>query len=81
MYKSLFRIWVLIFLNLFAFMLFWTILGAVFWNKSDFLLWTVLISIIPLMFIMFFEIKKLNIELSNISKIKKYERNTKWKKN
>lgn len=81
MQKYLVKISALIFLNLFAFLLFWTILWAIFWNKLFFLIASVIISIIPLTMIMFFELKKINNQISNISKEKKYDWDSKWEIN
>ena len=67
MYKNFIRISVLILGNLFAFLLFWIILGALFWNKVQILLWCIIFSIIPLTFILYFEVKKITNELNNIS--------------
>lgn len=77
MYRIFVRISVLIFLNLFAFILIWTILGEVFWSKGVFLIWSVIVSIIPLVVIMFFEVKKVNNKFNNILKEKKYDWDTK----
>lgn len=81
MYKIFMRITALILLNLFAFLVFWTILWEIFWNKRVFLIWAVIVSLIPLIIIMFFEIKKANNELNNITKPEKNEWNTKWTSN
>lgn len=68
MYKIFFRIGTIIFLNLLAFLVFWVILGAIFWNEGQWLVVSVVLSVIPLVFILFMEIKKVNQEFNNISK-------------
>lgn len=77
MYKSFIRISLIILVNLFAFLFFWIILGAIFWNKLLFLVWAVIFSIIPLVIILFIEIKKVNTEFNNILSEKKDDSN--WK--
>lgn len=77
MYKNFLRISMMILANLFAFLLFWIILGALFWNKGQILIWSVVASIIPLTIILFIEIKRVNKEFNNISKTQENDRN--WK--
>lgn len=77
MYKNLARITSIIFVNLFAFLLLWNILGALFWSKWLFLIGAVIISIIPLVIFLFIEIKKTTQEFNNIYKEKKDDSN--WK--
>lgn len=72
MYKIFFRIFLLILTNLFAFLLFWIILGALFWNKGQFLMGAVFLSIIPLIWILVFEIKRVTKEFNTISKEKQH---------
>lgn len=67
MYKKILKITLPILANLFAFLLFWIILGALFWNKGQFMLWSIIFSLIPLTFILYFEVKKITTELNNIS--------------
>lgn len=81
MRKSLMRISVLILLNLLAFLFLWAILWAIFWHKEFFFIICVVISIVPLTMIMFFEIKKTTNQLNNISKEKKYDWNSNWSDN
>lgn len=81
MYKIFLRITALILINLFAFLILWIILWEIFWNKKVFLIWCVIFSIIPLIIIMVFQIKKINIELNNIPNLEKNDWNTKWKNN
>ncbi len=76
MYKKFLKISSLILLNLFAFLLFWNILGAIFWNKWLFLIGAVIFSIIPLIIILFIEIKNTTNEFNNI-KTQKDEWNSK----
>lgn len=68
MYKNFIRISLLILWNLFAFLVFAVILGALFWNKGQFLIWSVVASIVPLTIILFREIKRVNKEFDTISK-------------
>lgn len=77
MYKSFIRISLIILVNLFAFLFFWIILGAIFWSKWLFLVWAVIISIIPLTIILFIEIKKVNTEFNTILSEKKDDSNGK----
>lgn len=77
MKKILLRISTIILVNLFAFLLFWIILGSLFWNKGQFLIWAVMLSIIPLVIILFIEIKKVNKEFNNILSEKKDDWNSK----
>ncbi len=77
MTKSFLKITLIIFLNLFAFLLFWIILGALFWNTKQFLVLMVIISLIPLTIILYLEIGKTLKELNNISK--KQENDSNWK--
>lgn len=77
MRKNLIRISIIIFLNLFAFLLFWIILGALFWNKEQFLILCVIVSIIPLLIFLYIETQSTLKELNNISKEKKD--GTNWK--
>lgn len=72
MYKSFFRIFLLILANLFAFLLFAVILGVLFWNKWQFLIGAVFLSIIPLIIILAFEIKRVAKEFNTISKEKQH---------
>lgn len=67
MLKKIIRILLLILINLFAFLFFWIILGSLFWSKWQFLFGSVIFSIIPLTFVLYFEVKKITIELNNIS--------------
>lgn len=77
MYRFFFRICGIILINLFAFLLFAVILGALFWNKGQFLIGAVLFSIIPLIIILSREIKKVTQEFNTISKQSKDDRNSK----
>ncbi len=77
MYKSFIRISLIILVNLFAFLFIWIILGAIFWNKWFFLIWAVIFSIIPLLIILFIEIKKVNTQFNTILSQKKDDSN--WK--
>lgn len=77
MSKNFIRISIIIFLNLFAFLLFWIILGPLFWNKEQFLILSVILSIIPLLIFLYIETQSTLKELNNISKQKKD--GTNWK--
>lgn len=78
MTNALLKITLIIFLNLLAFLSIWIILGALFWNRAQFLVYSVIISIIPLSIFLYIEIKKTLNKLNNISKNnKKDEGNTK----
>lgn len=70
MLKKFLKISSIILLNLFAFLLFGSILGAIFWREWLFLVWSVIISIIPLTVILFMEIKKITEEFNNIKEEK-----------
>lgn len=74
MLKIFIKISVIILVNLFAFLLFWIILGAIFWNTKTFIVFSIIFSIIPLIIIMVFEIQKTTKELNNISKIEEDDR-------
>lgn len=74
MLKIFIKISIIILVNLFAFLLFWIILGAIFWNTETFLIFSIIFSIIPLIIIMVFEIQKTTKELNNISKIEEDDR-------
>lgn len=77
MYKNFIRISIMILANLFAFLLFAVILGALFWNKGQFLIWSVVVSVIPLIIILFKEIKRIQKEFDTISKQTKDDTNGK----
>ncbi len=77
MYKNFIRISIMILANLFAFLLFAVILGALFWNKGQFLIWSVVASVIPLIIILFREIKRIQKEFDTISKQTKDDTNGK----
>lgn len=77
MYKIILKVSTLILVNLFAFLLFWIILGAIFWNTKSFLLISIVVSIIPLTIIMIFEIQKTTKEFNNILPEKKDDWNSK----
>ena len=68
MIKSILKITLIIFLNLFAFLSIWIILGALFWNKEEFLFLSVIISLIPLTMLLYIEIQNTLKQLNNISK-------------
>lgn len=70
MLKKFLKISSIILLNLFAFLLFGSILGAIFWRVWLFLVWSVIISIIPLTVILFMEIRKITEEFNNIKEEK-----------
>ncbi|MDD4151036.1 MAG: hypothetical protein PHR68_00250 [Candidatus Gracilibacteria bacterium] len=74
MLKIFIKISVIILLNLFAFLLFGIILGAIFGKTETFLVFSIIFSIIPLIIIMVFEIQKTTKELNNISKIEEDDR-------
>lgn len=76
MYKHILKITLIIFLNLFAFLSFWIILGALFWKKDFFLIMSIIFSIIPLTILLFIEVKKVNNEFNNFTK-NNNERNNK----
>ncbi|MBW7954324.1 hypothetical protein H3C61_00725 [Candidatus Gracilibacteria bacterium] len=78
MTNALLKITLIIFLNLLAFLSIGIILGALFGNRAQFLVYSVIISIIPLSIFLYIEIKKTLNKLNNISKNnKKDEGNTK----
>lgn len=70
MLKKFLKISSIILLNLFAFLLFGSILGAIFWKSGLFLIGAVIVSIIPLTVILFMEIKKITEEFNNIKEEK-----------
>lgn len=67
MNKIFIKITIIIFLNLFAFLLFGSILGAIFWNFGLFLIWAVIFSLITLTIILFIEIKKTLNDFNSIN--------------
>jgi L-asparagine transporter-like permease len=77
MYKNLIRITLVILLNLFAFLFFAIILGELFWNKKQFLILCIILSIIPLLIFLYIEIQKTLKKLNNISK--KNKNGSNWK--
>ncbi|MDD5769395.1 MAG: hypothetical protein PHE25_00355 [Candidatus Gracilibacteria bacterium] len=77
MYKIILKVSTLILVNLFAFLLFGIILGAIFGNTKSFLLISIVVSIIPLTIIMIFEIQKTTKEFNNILPEKKDDGNSK----
>lgn len=77
MNKIFLRITWIFFLNLFAFLFFAVILGALFWNKEKFFVLSFIVSIIPLSIFLYIEVQNTLKKLNNISKEKKYDWN--WK--
>ncbi len=77
MSKALLKITLIIFLNLFAFLSIWIILGALFWNERQFLVFSVILSIIPLSIFLYIDTKNTLNKLNNISKENKNDRNSK----
>ena len=77
MSKALLKITLIIFLNLFAFLSIWIILGALFWNREQFLVFSVIFSIIPLTIFLYIDTKNTLNKLNNISKENKDDRNSK----
>ena len=67
MYKKILKITLFILVNLLAFLLFWSILGAIFWNKQIFLIASIVFSMVPLTIYLFIEIKKTIIEINSIN--------------
>ncbi len=67
MKKYFINITAIIFVNLFAFLTVWHILDAIFWSGVKFKLIFIFISIISLVFIMTFYLKKIIKELNNIN--------------
>lgn len=66
MYKKLGYITIIILINLFAFLLFWNILGALFWNKEGMIIGSIIVSIIPLVIFLYYEIWKVTTEFKSI---------------
>lgn len=64
MYRTFLIFWIVVFLNLFAFLSIWIILDAIFEMKPTFTIWSIVISIIPLIYFMKVQIKKLNKQLN-----------------
>lgn len=77
MTKSILKITLIIFLNLFAFLSIWIILGALFWNKEQFLILCIIVSIIPLLIFLYIETQSTLKKLNNISKENNNDSN--WK--
>lgn len=77
MTNALLKITLIIFLNLLAFLLIWIILGALFWNRGQFLVYSVIISIIPLSIFLYIETKRNLKKIKNISLNNKNDGNSK----
>lgn len=67
MWKFAVRMWLLILLNLFAFIVLWNILDALFETEGIFTVFMIVLSIFPLSIIMMMQISKVTKELKNIS--------------
>lgn len=77
MTNALLKITLIIFLNLLAFLSIWIILGALFWNRGQFLVYSVIISIIPLSIFLYIETKRNLKKIKNISLNNKNDGNSK----
>lgn len=67
MWKFMLKMGVIIFVNLFAFLIVWNILDTIFWTEWKFLIGSLVVSILPLLFIMSLQIKKTKEELQKIT--------------
>ncbi len=77
MWKYLIRFFILISVNLFAFLLLGYILGSIFGSMGLFMIICVIISILPLTLILYLEVSKMQKQFYNLSQIKKDEHDNK----
>lgn len=79
MWKFALKMGIIIFVNLFAFLWLWYILDVLFWTGHKLLIVSLVLSIIPLIFIMFMQIWKAKKQLAKINNIKDIKYNGIWK--
>jgi MFS-type transporter involved in bile tolerance (Atg22 family) len=70
MWKFALKTGILIFLNLFAFLIIWNILDEIFESGNKIMVFSLILSIFPLLIILHLQISKARKQLEQITKVK-----------